>query len=120
MSDLEGAQILKDWATALDRRGTTIEIGRQTGSTPSTMFWASCRVRVKGYRPDALVGNIIQGEVSIRAYYPDLIDGRFPLPIRNSDKVRFPGGAPVQITSVDMNTGRDGNTQVFAKITAMG
>lgn len=120
MSDLNGAQILKDWATALDRRGTIIEIGRQTGTTPNTTFWVSCRARVKGYRPDALVGSIIQGEVSIRAFYPDLIDGRFPLPVRNSDKVRLAGGSPVQINAVDMNTGRDGNTQVFVKIAATG
>lgn len=120
MNPLTGEQILRDWATALDRRGTIIEIGRQTGATPSAMFWARCRARVKGYRPDTLVGNVIQGEVSIRAYYPDLIENRFPLPVRNTDKVRLPGGPPVQINAVDINTGRDGDTQVFVKIMAVG
>jgi hypothetical protein len=120
MTGLTGAQILKDWETALDRRGTIIEVGRQTGTSPNAMFWASCRARVKGYRPDALVGNVIQGEVSIRAFYPDLIENRFPLPVRNTDKVRIPGGQPAQINAVDMNTGRDGNTQVFVKIMAVG
>lgn len=120
MSELDGAQILKDWATALDRRGTIIEIGRQTGTSPTAMFWAQCRARVKGYRPDTLVGNVIQGEVSIRAFYPDLIENRFPLPVRNTDKVRVPGGPVVQINAVDINAGRDGNTQVFLKIMAAG
>lgn len=120
MSDLDSAQILKDWETALDRRGTIVEVGRQTGTNPNAMFWASCRARVKGYRPDALVGNVIQGEVSIRAFYPDLINNRFPLPVRTTDKVRVPGGNPVQINAIDINTGRDGNTQVFVKIMATG
>jgi len=120
MSDLAGAQILSDWAAALDRRGIMIEVGRQTGSTPSSMFWAQCRARVKGYRPDALVGNIIQGEVSIRAFYPDLIENRFPLPVRSTDKVRITGGPTAQINAVDVHTGRDGNTQVFVRIMAAG
>jgi hypothetical protein len=120
MSDLTSGQILSDWEASLDRRGTIIEVGRQTGTSPSAMFWASCRARVKGYRPDALVGNVIQGEVTIKGFYPDLINNRFPLPVRVTDKVRLPGGPSAQINAVDINTGRDGNTQIYVKIMAVG
>jgi hypothetical protein len=119
LSELTAQQVLADWEAALDRQGETIEIGRQTGTNPNNVLRVQCRARVKGYRPDALVGETLQGEVMIRAYYPDLADNGFPLPVRNSDHVVV-RGVFKSIHAVDNNTGRVGNTQIFVKIMAMG
>lgn len=119
MTILDGERARADWGSALDRQGETIEIGRQTGATPAAWFWSPCRARVKGYRPDNLVGAVQQGEMIIKAFLPDLIEGHFPLPVRSTDKVKV-RGAEKQINAVDNNTGRVGNTQVYVKISAVG
>jgi hypothetical protein len=119
MSELSSQEIVADYERALDLRGEIIEIARQTGATPNAVFRASCRARVKGYRPDPLVGQITQGEITIIALLKDLIDNRFPLPVVVSDKV-WVRGSQRTINLVDNNTGRNGTTQIFVKITAVG
>lgn len=119
MSDLTSEQIIADYEAALDRRGEIIEIARQTGASPNSVFRVPCRARVRGYRPDELVGTVTQGEITIRALVKDLIDNRFPLPVLVGDKV-WVRGLQRTINSVDNNTGRDGTTQVYIKITAGG
>lgn len=117
--ELDSAQILKDWSDALDRRGEIVEISRQTGTAPNSVFKYPCRARVKGYRPAPLIATVIQGEITIWAFYPDLIAARFPLPVLTSDSV-WVRGAAHKINAVDNNTGRNGNTQVYVKISAVG
>lgn len=119
MTILDGERARADWGSALERQGETIEIGRQTGATPAVWFWSPCRARVKGYRPDNLAGTAQQGEMVIKAFLPDLIDGHFSLPVRTTDKVRV-RGLVKDINAVDNNTGRVGNTQVYVKIMAVG
>ena len=119
MTILDGERARSDWESALARNGEVIEIGRQTGNNPNSVFRVQCRARVKGYRPDSLVGQIQQGEVTIKAFFPDLVAARFPLPIRQTDHVRV-RGEQRQINAVDNNTGRIGDTQVFVKIMAAG
>lgn len=119
MTVLDGERARSDWESALGRQGETIEIGRQTGSTPNSLFRVACRARVKGYRPDALVGQVSQGEMVIKAFFPDLIANRFPLPVRDTDHVVVRGQRR-QINAVDSNTGRIGDTQIFVKIMAVG
>jgi hypothetical protein len=119
LSELTAAQVLADWEAALDRQGETIEIGRQTGTDPSTMFRVQCRARVKNYGPQPLVGEIKQGAVVVRAFYPDLVDNAFPLPVRNSDNILV-RGQQIQISAVDNNTGRIGDTQIYVKLLAVG
>lgn len=118
-NELNAARVLSDWESALGRQGEVIEIGRQVGTSPNIINWVSCRARVKGYRPDPLIGQVQQGEIAIRAFYPDLIANRFSLPVLPTDKVRV-RGASKQINAVDNNTGRVGTTQIFVKIMAVG
>lgn len=119
MSELDSAQILKDWEAGLDRRGEIIEISRQTGTSPNSVFKYKCRARVKGNRPDPLIGSVTQGEITVSAFYPDLVANRFPLPVINSDSVWVRGSAH-KINAVDNNTGRNGDTQIYVKISAVG
>lgn len=119
MTMLDGERVRRDWESALKRQGEVIEIGRQTGTSPAAWFWSPCRARVKGYRPDPLVGSTQQGEITIKVFLPDLIDGRFPLPVRTTDKVKV-RGTEKQINAVDNNTGRVGTTQIYVKIMAVG
>jgi hypothetical protein len=119
MSDLDSAKILSDWAAGLDRRGEIIEISRQTGTSPNSVFKYPCRARVKGFRPAVLIASVIQGEITIWAFYPDLVKARFPLPVLNSDAV-WVRGAQRKINAVDNNTGRNGNIQIYVKISAVG
>jgi hypothetical protein len=119
MSDLDAAQVLADYADALDRRGLMIEIGRVTGTNPSSTFRAKCRARARGNRPEQLIGSTQQGEVTIKAFYPDLVENRFPLPVRTTDHVVL-NGKQLQISAVDERTGRVGNTRIFVKISAVG
>lgn len=119
MGELDSAQILQDWSDALDRRGEVVEISRQTGSAPLSFFKYRCRARVKGFRPAVLIASVIQGEITIWAYYPDLIKARFPLPVTTDDSV-WVRGAKHKISAVDNNTGRNGTTQIYVKISAVG
>lgn len=119
MSELDSAQILRDWEEALKRRGTVIEISRQTGTNPKSDFRYPCRARVKGFRPAVLIASVIQGESTAWVFYPDLIKARFPLPVLPSDSI-WVRGASFKINAVDNNTGRNGDTQVYVKISAVG
>lgn len=119
MSELDSAQILKDWEEALDRRGEVVEISRQTGTSPSSVFKYPCRARVKGFRPATLIASVIQGEITVWAFYPDLVKNRFPLPVTTNDLV-WVRGSQRKINAVDNNTGRNGTTQVYVKISAVG
>jgi hypothetical protein len=119
MNELTPERIVADYDDAFSRRSEPIEIERQTGTAPKSSFRVPCRARVKGYRPDVLVGTVTQGEITIRALLKDLIDNRFPLPVVVSDKV-WVRGSQRTINSVDNNTGRDGTTQIYVKITAVG
>ena len=119
MSELTTEQILTDHEAAFARRAQWIEIGRQTGSTPNAVFKAKCRARVWGNRPDQLIGTVTQGEMTIKAFLPDLINNRFPLPVLPSDKV-YVLGAQKRINSVDNNKGRHGSTQIYVWITSVG
>ncbi len=117
--ELDTAQILSDWEGVLDRRGTIIEISRQTGASPNSIFKYPCRARVKGFRPAILIGTVIQGESTAWVFFPDLIKVRFPLPVLVTDSI-WVYGAAHKINAVDSLTGRNGNTQVYLKISAVG
>ena len=119
MGELTAAQATADWEAALDRVGETIEIGRQIGTDASNVVRVQCRARVKSDRPHVLAEDIQQGEVVIRAFYPDLVANAFPLPVRATDHVVIRGERK-RINSVDNNTGRIGTTQIFVKIGAVG
>jgi hypothetical protein len=74
------------------------------------------RARVVGYKPDELVGSIVQGDVKIIALV-DTLGGRLPLTNNDSAVVR---GKVKRIKAVDDNTRRIGGMLIALEIQAGG
>lgn len=74
------------------------------------------RARVVGYKPDELVGPIVQGDVKIIALV-DTLGDRLPLTTNDSAVVR---GKVKRIKGVDDNTRRIGGTLIALEIQAGG
>ncbi len=82
----------------LDLAGTTLTF-RRIG-TPNVD--CTVRARLRGYRPDELVGGVQQGDRQVVAYADDVT---FIPVLRPGDKVLSPTGRLLNIETVDDSTG---------------
>lgn len=120
-------QIKADYLTHLDDIGEVIIIRRYTGTgTNRPKIDRTVRARVVGYRPQELVGTIVQGDRQIIALAADVTEPttdsppqQITLPLLNSDKVVV-RGKELQIISVDDSTRRVHGELIALEIQARG
>jgi hypothetical protein len=100
---MQAAEAQAQYRGALDQ---TVTIRRYSG-TGSTRTHAdyNARARVTGYAPEALVGNVIQGDRRAIVYSADLDGVGFTQPVTNDDKLVV-RGKELQIVAVDDSTRR--------------
>lgn len=82
-------------------------------------FEATVPAKVSGYGPQDLAGPIQQGDVRVIVIASDLSAKRFPLPVRNGDKVVV-DGRELSVVSPDAATRRVGGVVVAYDLTARG
>jgi hypothetical protein len=98
----------------------TVAIRRYTGAGPNRPFFDyPARARVRGYVPEEMVGTIIQGDRKAIVYAPDLVDGGFPFPVTNNDKL-IERGKELAILAADQSTRRDDDVLIAIEIQARG
>lgn len=84
-----------------------IFIRRFTGSGVSrTAVDTACRARVVDYRPDELVGSVVQGDRKVIVLVESLLDAGFSLPVTMQDKVYAARFDELAIMGIDDNTRR--------------
>jgi hypothetical protein len=89
--------------------GEDVIFRRFTGSgTPRPKTDVTTRARVMGYRPDGLVGSIVEGDRKVIAMAEDLVS---LLPITTNDKIVI-RGKELAIKAVDDSTRRIGTTLI--------
>lgn len=111
------ADAITQLETFLAEIGEDIAIRRFTGSgTPRPYTDTTTRARVMGYKPDQLIGPIVQGDRKVIASVSTLTG---ILPVTTNDKVVV-GGRQLSIKAVDDNTRRIGGTLVGLELTVSG
>ena len=96
--------------------GETVTLRRTVSSVNTD---ADVRARVRGYKPQELIGTAVQGDREIIILAEDLEDTDWPVPPRATDKVVV-RGKQLQIKAVDDSTARIGGTLVAYIVSASG
>lgn len=78
------------------------------------------KARIREYRPDELIGGIVQGQRDVIALAEDVENSGFPLPFVATVDYVVIRGAQIIIASVDDNTCRIGDTLIAYEIRAGG
>jgi hypothetical protein len=98
---------------AVVRTGERVTIQRISGTAPRTVsFSAEVMANVQAYAPDSTEvsqtgyaatqpGAITQSDRKVIVIAQDLLDQRFPLPIRKNDKIILADGAKCNVNGVD-------------------
>lgn len=98
----------------------SVSITRPVNGSTMTAFSAkSVRAQVRGYKPNELGGLIMQGDMEVVMFKPDLDAAQFPLP-KKGDKVLTADKRTLTVQQCDANTRRIGTTTIAYVCVARG
>lgn len=109
--------VLAQYRVAMTQVGESVSVRRYSGSGAArTKVDTATTARVMGYRPNELVGQVVQGDMKVIAMV-DTLSAILPVTVSDFLVIR---GAERKIKAVDDNTRRIQGTLIALEITAAG
>jgi hypothetical protein len=109
-----------NYRRAMDMVGEMVTIRRYVGAGANRP-WFDCdvRARVMDYKPNELVGSIVQGDRRLVILHEDLVTAQFALPLAKDMKARV-RGKELNIEAVDDSTRRVGGQLIAYELQVRG
>lgn len=103
-----------EWELATFRRFTG------TGTSQTTVDYGPIRVRISGYAPSEIDGELAQFNQSIIALAEDLETKGFPLPLEKGDMIIAEDDREMTVMQPDLNSRKVGSTTIAYEIGCLG